>query len=142
MSRSRLITSAKVVLYVNGKPFAQVTDFRWDAATPPKAIYAVDSGEPYELAATQTKISGTVGLLRLIGDGGLEGAGVMPGLHDLPRNKYFSLALIERTTDTTIFRADKCWCVAQSWNVPSKGIVTGQMGFEAIDWSNEAHRVA
>lgn len=138
MARSRLITTAQVVLYVNGNPHSQVTDFRWDSSTPPKAIYGLDSGEPYELAPGVTKVNGNIGLLRVLGDGGLEGLGAIPQLHELPRGKYFALALIERTSDTQIFRADRCWVVAQSWSVPTKGRITGSASFEALDWSNEA----
>lgn len=141
MSRSRIITGARVLVYVNGKPFAQVTHFRWDSATPPKKIMGVDSGEPVELAPTTTMISGNMGLLRLSGDGGLEGAGIIPEFSEVPRGKYFSLALIDRATDTQIFRADRCWCASQSWDIPSKGMVTGQMTFEALGWNNEATKL-
>lgn len=139
MSRSRLVTGAKVALYINGRPYAQVTSFRWDSLTPAKPIYGIDSGEPYELAPTTTRIAGNVGMVRLIGDGGLEGPGITHHFGDVPRGKYFSLTLVERGTDTTIFRADRCTATSQSWDVPNKGMVQGQMAFEALDWSNEAH---
>lgn len=138
MSRSILATSARVVLYANGRHYAQVTNFAWSAATPPKAIYGLDSGEPYELAPTITKVTGTMGLLRAVGDGGLEGAGVAPHLPDLPRGRYFSVTLVDRLTDVQIFRAERCWVVSQSWDVPSKGRITGSCVFEALDWNNEA----
>lgn len=138
MAKSRLLTSAQVVLYINGKPYAQVTSFRWDSHTPGRALHGLDSSEPYEFVPTVSRISGSIGLLRLIGDGGLEGAGITYHYGDLPRGKYFSLTLVERGSDTQIFRADRCWCQAQSWDVPSKGRATGQMTFEAIDWNNEA----
>lgn len=137
MGRSRLTTAAQVILYINGKPYAQVTSFRWDAQTPSKAIFAVDSSSPYELAPTLARVQGSIGLLRVTGDGGLEGAGITTHAGNLPRNKYISLALIERGTDMQLFRADRCWVNSQSWDVPVKGRVTGQMAFEAIDWTNE-----
>jgi hypothetical protein len=138
VSKSRLITAAKVVLYINGKPYALVTSFAWTSQTPKKAIYGLDSGEPYELAPGQTKCQGQIGLLRAVGEGGLEGIGVTPFFHDLPREKYFTLALVERGTDTQIFRADRCSIMSQAWNIPAKGMVTGTMTFEAMDWNNEA----
>jgi hypothetical protein len=138
MARSRLLTAAKLVLYVNGKPYSLATHLRWDSGTPKKSIYALDSGEPYELAPTTTKVSGSIGLLRLIGDGGLEGAGITPNFESLVREKYFTMALIERSTNTEIFRANRCSVVNQSWDVPSKSIVTGTFVFEALDWNNES----
>jgi hypothetical protein len=139
MARSSLLVSAQVTLYINGRPYALVTGFRWDSATPGKAIYGLDCGEPIEIMDTITKITGSVNLLRRIGDGGLEGAGIIPDFPSLPRGKYFSMSLIEQSTDTQIFRADRCRVMTQSWDVPAKGRVTGQMAFEALDWNNEAH---
>jgi hypothetical protein len=136
--RSRLAAGAKVILYVNGKPYAPVVSFRWDSTTVPHPIMGLDSGEPYELAPATTKITGNLMILRQIGDGGIEGAGLVPNFGDLPRGKYFTLALVDRVTDTTMFQASKCWIVSQSWDVPSKGLVTGSVSFEAIDWNNEA----
>lgn len=138
MARSRLLTSAQVLVYINGKPFAWATSFRWESATPRKAIYGLDSGEPYELAPTTTKVHGSVGLLRLSASGGLEGAGVVAQYHDIPREKYFTLTLVDRTTDTIIFTAGHCAVQSQSWDIPAKGRVTGSMTFEALDWNNEA----
>ncbi len=136
--RSRLVTGAQVILYINGKPYAVVTGFKWDSITPPKAIYGLDCGEPLELAPTTTKITGQIGLLRQVGSGGIEGAGVVPHFPSLPRAKYFTLALVERSTDTQLFRADRCWAISQTWDVPSKGRMTGGLTFEAMDWNNES----
>lgn len=138
MAASRLLTGARVILYINGRPYAAVISFKWDSATPKKAIYGLDSGEPYELAPGQTKITGTITLLRTIGDGGAEGAGMVAEFSDVPREKYFTLALVERLTDTQIFRADQCSVTNQGWDIPSKGTVTGSLSFEALTWNNEA----
>jgi hypothetical protein len=138
MARSHLATAARVILYINGQPYAQATSFRWDSATPARALYGLDCGEPYELAHTVTKITGQIGLLRVVGDGGLEGAGVVQHFADVPKGRYFTLALIDRVTDTQLFRADRCKATSQSWNVPSKGRIEGTLTFEALDWSNEA----
>lgn len=140
MARSNIITGAKVVVYINSKPFAFVMNFRWDSSTPRRAIYGIDSGEPYELAPTTTKIGGSVGVYRTIDGGGLEGPGIVANLDNIPREKYFSLALIERSTGVTIFRADQCSVISQSWDVPSRGIMTGSFTFEALSWNNEVQQ--
>jgi hypothetical protein len=135
---SRLLSGAKVILYINGNPYAAVVSFKWDSTTGRKAIYGLDSGEPYELAPTTNKIVGTMMLLRTIGDGAAEGAGLVAQFADVPREKYFSLSLIERSTDTQIFRADRCSVLNQSWDVPSKGLAMGSLNFEALSWNNES----
>lgn len=136
---SRILVAAQIVVYVNGRAYAQVTSFRWNSMTPKKAIYGLDSGEPFELAPTTTKIGGEMGLLRLMGDGGLEGAGVTALFPDLPREKYFTMTLRDMASDTQIFRAENSTCISQAWDVPAKGMVTGRMSFEALDWDNEVH---
>ena len=136
--RSRLVTSAKVIVYINDQPFGRVTGFSWTSATPKRPIYGIDSTEPYELAPTTSQCNGNVSLLRLIDDGGLEGPGIVAQFQSLTREKYFKVLLIERSTDTQIFRADFCSVNSQSWDVPAKGLMTGTFSFAALTWNNEA----
>ncbi|NDD85746.1 hypothetical protein EBZ38_15905 [bacterium] len=140
MARSRLITGAKVVVYVNGSVFGYAINFRWTSSTPRRAIYGIDSGEPYELAPTTTRIVGSMSLYRTIDGGGLEGPGVVANLDNIPREKYFSIALMERSSGQVIFRAEQCSVVSQSWDIPSRGIVTGSFEFEALAWNNEVEQ--
>jgi hypothetical protein len=140
MGKSLIITGARVVCYINGQKFGRVSSFRWDSATPRKAIYGLDSSEPYELAPLPSRITGSLTVYRTVGDGGLEGSGIVAQFADIPREKYFSLTLIERSSDTVVFRADDCAVTNQSWDVPSKGVMMGNFSFEALSWSNEAKR--
>ena len=137
MSKSRIASTAKVICYINGRAWAQATSFRWSSETPSKEICGIDSSEPFELAATRTKVTGTIGLIRLVGDGGAEGAGATVPFEYIPAGKYFTLMLVDRATDTTIFRADYCRASSQNWDAPLKGLVTGSLAFEALGWSNE-----
>lgn len=137
MSQSRIASTAKVVLYINGRAYAQVTTFRWTCDTPTREIAGIDSSEPFELAPTRTKVTGTIGLVRLVGDGGIEGAGASVPFEYIASGKYFSLMLVDRATDTTLFRADNCRTSSQYWDVPQKGLITGSLTFEAISSSNE-----
>ncbi len=125
-------------MYVNGKLYARVTDLRFTSSTPGREIYGIDSSEPFELANTTTRCSGSMSVLRLAQDGGAEGAGMTVSYVDITREKYFSLALVDRVTDTIVFQARRCKLTSQSWDIPARGRVTGQLDFTAIDWSNEA----
>jgi len=133
-----LLTAARVILYINGTAYSYVTDFRWSSATPSRQIRGLDSSMPYELGPGIASCQGSIGLLRGSGTGGLEGIGISPSFEQLVKGRYFTLMLVDRLTDTTLFRADNCWMTNQSWNAPSKSRVTGQMTFEALSWSNEA----
>jgi hypothetical protein len=137
VARSHLVTGAKVRLFINGKPFGRVTGFTWTSDTPKKAIYGVDSAQPYELAPTMTRCTGSLSVLKLGGDGGAEGAGVAAPYPDLSREKYFTLTLVEIRSDLILFRANRCSLVNQSWSVPVRGLVSGSFSFEAIEWDNE-----
>lgn len=137
MSKSHLITGARVILYVNGKPYTKVTSFSFNSTTGRREIYGIDSAEPYELAPTTSQCQGQIGIYRIMADGGAEGAGMVAPLPDLTLEKYFTLALVERTTDTIIFSANQCSAVSQAWDIPSRGFVTGSIAFKAIEWSNE-----
>lgn len=137
MARAKVITGASVVLHLNGKPFGRVRAFQWSSDTPRAPKYGLDSTEPFELIPTTTRITGRISLYRTVGDAGAEGAGMTAPYEFLPKEKYFSLYLVERGSDTTIFEALYCSVVRQSWSAPEKGMVTGEIEFEALDWSNE-----
>lgn len=126
-------------MYVNNRPYGKVTGFRWSSNTPREALYGIDAMDPIELAPTRTKISGTLALLRTLGDGGAEGAGFTAPYEQLSREKYFSLYLLDLQTDKTIFRADYCSVTNQSWDIGARELIKGSLEFEALDWSNEVH---
>ena len=140
MARTAVVVSAGVKLYLNGKPYGNVTEFSWTSATPRRAIYGLDVTEPCELAPTTTRVAGNVEVIRTVGDGGAEGAGITATYPDLSAEKYFTLQLIERKSDTVIFEARYCSLVSQSWQAPLKGVVSGSLDFEALEWNNELRR--
>jgi hypothetical protein len=135
--RTKIVVSAGVILHLNGKPFGKVKTFQWSSATPRKPQYGLDALVPFELIATPTRLTGRIGLYRTVGDAGAEGANMVALYRDLPREKYYSLALIERASDTTIFEARYCSTLSQTWSAPEKGIVTGDIEFEAIEYNSE-----
>lgn len=138
---AKSLTGAHIVCYINGKLYGRVSNFTWDSQTVHKQIYGLDSADPFELAAAQTKIGGNVSIYRLIGDGGAQGAGIVPKYEDMPRGRYFNVTLLDRSTDLIVFQAKYCVLQAESWSIPMRGIITGQLHFEAIEWSNEVRPV-
>lgn len=125
------------MVYVNGRVYGRVKEFQWSSATPKKPQYGLDSLEPYELIPTSTRVTGRLTLYRTVGDGGAEGAAMATRYEDVPREKYFSLQLMERGSQTIVFEARYCSVTNQSWSVPERGLVTGTLEFEAIEWNNE-----
>jgi len=138
MSRARVIPSAAVYVYINGKPFGRCSDFNFRAITPRRAIYGIDSLTPYELAPSQTKVTASMKVYRTVGDGGAEGVGMAAPYEHVQLEKYFSVMLVDRgAMDTVIFQADFCSITGQSWSIPVRGIITGSLEFEALAWNND-----
>lgn len=133
-----LLTGTQVVCYINGDQYGLVFAATWNVDTPRKAIFAVDSATAYELAPTVATVTGTLRIYRLMRDGGLEGYGITQFPKDLLNEAYVSVTLIDAKSDTVLFTANKCAIQNQSWDVPSRGIVTGSITFQATEWSNEA----
>lgn len=132
MARQSLVTGASVLCYINGQLFGLVSSFKWSSNTPRRSIPEIDSLFPAELVPIMTKVTGTIGLYRKVGDQGIEGAGLSAPLDLLAQEKYFTVMLTERTTDSILFRADFCSVVNQSWDIPSRGMVMGNVSFESL----------
>jgi hypothetical protein len=131
------LAGARVVCKINSVLYARVTGFAWHALTPSHEIYGIDSEEAYELAPTTSKIVATMKMLRTSADGGAEGAGMAVGIGELSRERYFNVQLIDLATAAMLFQADRCRATEQSWDVPSRGKVTGILQFTALRWNNE-----
>lgn len=137
MAPPRILVSARVVLYVNGAPFGRVMGFQWSSTVVQKPIFAIDSSSAYELVPTQARVVGSMNVYRTIGDGGAMGASMTTQFQDVVRQKYFTVALVERTTGAILFEADRCAFAGEAWNVNVRNFVTGTVNFEALEWGNE-----
>jgi hypothetical protein len=138
MSKGYTVTAARVLCYINGRLIGKVTTFRWNIETAKDEIRGVDSAFPFELAPGATRISGTLNLIKLVGDGGAEGLGMTAPEGHAITEQYFTLALVERLSDTTVFEAPFCSVTSQSWDAQSKGRVEGSISFRALTWNNES----
>ena len=139
MSYNKSIVTAGLIVYVNGRPLALGTNFAFTSDTTKKQIRGLDSAEVVEFAPTGLNVSGQIGLIRAHGDGGAEGIGLLAQPADLTREKYFTLLILDRFTQKPVFRSDMCTVQSQSWQIPSRGIITGTINFTAINWTNESN---
>jgi len=141
MARSPILTSAQVVLYINGVMYGRVSSFRFNSDTPRKDIRGVDSVIPFELGLTTNKISCTMSVYRMSQDGGAEGAGLVAPVDELTREKYFTAVLIDISSGSVIFQAEFCSVDSQNWQFDARQVVQGQISFSALNWSNEVRPV-
>jgi hypothetical protein len=134
--RSRLLVGAHVIVYINGTAYGRVADMGWSEETPRREIRGVDSLTPFELVQSGAVCRGNMSIFRLHADGGIEATGMKATWRDLTKEKYFSILVLDRSTDTVVFQADKCSVVSQSWRV-GRGYVMGAINFSTMSWNNE-----
>jgi hypothetical protein len=137
MPAAKVLVGANVVLFVNGARIGRCTGFQWTSTENTAPIFCIDSTEALELVQGNALCSGTISCLRTIGDGGAEGMSLTTRYHDLPRQKYNELLLVERRSGNTLFQAKKAKLTNQSWAAHSQGVIAGTINFMSIEWNNE-----
>lgn len=138
MGQMRTLRGADIQVYVNGKLFAVATGVRWQSDSGRHAIYGIDQITPFELAPGQSHITGAIECVRHRQDGGLEGRGVTAPESKTMLEKYFGLAVVDRSTDTVILAIESAAVSTQNWQVSAKGELTGTFNFEGLGWTNES----
>lgn len=137
MAHSNLLSSAKLILYVNGSVFGRVAGFHYTVETPRRKMQTVDSTIPVELGNATSNVSGSMSIYRSSLDGAAEGAGMVAPLEQLPNEMYFTIMIVDLVTQVAIFQADFCSVEAQGWSMDAKGMVTGNVNFSALSYNNE-----
>jgi hypothetical protein len=135
MAKGRLVVGAHVLVYVNQRPFGRVAEFEHESDTPGRQVKCVDSVIPAEIVPQAVSFSGSMQIYRLHQDGGIEQVGMTATWQDLPREKYFSVAVFDRFSQTLLFRADRCKVLRQRWAM-RRGYVMGTVQFTGILWNN------
>ena len=87
---------------------------------------------------TTYAIEGTMQVYRMIGDGGAEGAGIQAPQAIQSREKYGTMVLIERDTDTPILQINMFVVNSQSWVLGAKNLMVGTISFKGIVFTNES----
>lgn len=134
---SKILGAGNLVVYINSRPFGIVHSWALNDSTPSQELGGVDTPDVVELAPTVERVGGTMGVWRLAGDGGTEGAGLKPHSLQLARGRYFSMLVIDRVTKTVFFQADRCRVESAAWQVVVKDLVRGTISWKAIRFNNE-----
>jgi hypothetical protein len=137
MAGIKTLRGADIQVYINGQPFGVATGVRWQADKGLHSIMGIDQYTAFELAPGAQSIKGTVECLRQRADGGLQGRAVSAPEAQVMLEKYISLALVDRSTDTVILAIEQALVGNESWQVTSKGFLSGSFSFEGLGWTNE-----
>lgn len=138
MGITKTLSGADISVYVNGRLFPPVSEITWQANTGRHAIQGIDKAEPQELVPGNTTITGTMEIIRTKRSGGIEGAGLMASVTKILQEKYFSLLLIDRSTDSVLLYIEDASVDGYTGRAGARGIVTLSVQFEGIGWENEA----
>lgn len=140
MGSSNLQHGSRTLIYINGNLYGLATAFSWSRTFERKEIRGIDVPIPLELGAGPVSISGSISVLKVVGDGGAEGANMLPQVLDIASEKYITLLLLDTLFQKVIFKADQVQVTGDSWSVAVKGMMEGQISFKAIINSNETSR--
>jgi len=133
------VSAPHVVCYMNGVMFGLIVGLpQWNIETAQREGRGIDSNTVQELIPGSFRVSGTFQVLRGRETGGLEGAGLVASGRAMLQQKYINIELVDRLTDTTLFKATRCAIDRQSWSVQPKGLVMGTFGFIGSDFENES----
>lgn len=141
MGKSHLLTGPKLVLYVNGSPYVPVRSCSYTLDTPVKETRGVDCAAAFQLDPTIVRCSGTLSVYRIARSGGAEGVGAAVAMEDVPNQKYVSLAIVDRATDTVVWSARRCMITSQTWDPEARGLLSGRWTFVGTDWKGEVQPV-
>lgn len=129
--------AASVKLYINNSLIGIANSLEYSIDTGRTAIYGIDQIKPFELAPQTYSVRGTISCIRSRFDGSLESRGIVANQADVLMEKYITITLVDRLTDTVIFKADNSAVISQNWIYSSRELVKGTFTFEAIDYFNE-----
>jgi hypothetical protein len=138
MAISNLVTSPHCVCYINSVPFARCCGLNFDILTPRKEIRGIDTLEIVELAPVSVSVRGSLQVYRFHRDGGIEAAGLAATFDSLTREKYASMMVMDRLTDTVLMQVNRFCVQHQNWAITPRAFVIGTVSFTGIDCSNDA----
>lgn len=138
MAFSKILVGAHILCFINGRLFGECNSIQWQPQTPRIRRGGLDSLQAYELSPGPVELNGTIGVHRVRAAGGLEGRGIVAPPNLIPRERYFSILLVDRVTGQKVHQADFCMVESQTWSYAPHVIVGGSFSFKGIEWANEA----
>lgn len=133
--RHASIAGGDLLVYFNGELLGIAETFDYAVDYGRKEIRVIDTLLPIEEAPTQVAVGGSFSVWRTDNTAGLEGLGVVARDFALSRERYFSIRVVNRQTDTIVFKCDMASVKNQSWSVQAQGLMKGTFSFSGIGWS-------
>ena len=138
MAISNIITSPHCVCYLNSVAFARVCGLSYNIDSPRKPLHGIDVLQCVELVPVGLSISGTLQMYRMHLDGGAEAAGMLATWNQATKEKYASMYVLDRATDSVIVNVDKLCVTSQSWSITPKAFLVGTINWTGFGYGNES----
>ena len=135
--RTVTLRAVDCILYINGQPAAIVTHLGWRVNYGHGVRYGIDVLTPQEIFTERQSTTLTMNYIRKHNTAGAEGVGLIPPSSDLSRERYAYIQVVDRQQDVTYHEIPKAKLVEQSGEVAARGVATGTLTLEGIDWSND-----
>lgn len=131
-----IICGPHTVVYINGKPFSQVSAVDYNINSPYKLLTGIDTLLPLDTIPQSLSYTATLQLYMIRGRCGIEGEGLAATWEAATRGKYFSILILDRQTQNVIFEGQKNRATGQQWRFASRSIVTGTVQFTGLFYNN------
>lgn len=132
-----ILTSPSLRVFINNKVYGKVTSFSHTVDRGLRTRRGVDELLPAEIVEGPVTVRGQMDVIRLRYDAGLEGGGLVALPGRIPLEKYISIRVIDRRSDTVVFQADQARVLAYNFVVRPRDRVHLSLSFEAIGYTNE-----
>ena len=116
-----VLVGAKIQLYINNVVYKQVESLTFTVDTDVEEIMGIDSLFAQELTPSKVKVFGSVQGLRLMNNGGLQGAAIRPLYLDFAASPYISIRVVDRQTQEEIFACFDAMVTSENHTIPNRG---------------------
>lgn len=126
------LKGAEVKVYLNNKLYAVTQSINYTIDYQEEPIYGIDSIYPQEISTSKISVSGSINGLVLKMDGGLQGLGLRPLIHQALQSPYISLRIQDRNSQTDLLFVDRIKVSKESFSTQAKGLVSVSFSFVGI----------
>ena len=129
---NKIQTGAGSIVLLNGQMWGIVTGLQYQLSSPRAEDRGLDSLEAFELGVTTTSVAGSISVLMLREDEGLEGRNITAGLPYISEEQYFTLEIQDRASGFSILKIEFCSLESQGYQFQPKNLVQGTFSFKGI----------
>jgi len=132
-------TGAGVRLVINGSVVGFATGFAYTRSTNTKELYVIDNPLPQEIFPTTYSVRGTLTGIRIRGQGGLDGYGIMDvsSIQSYFSFKYATIEIVDKASNETIATVQKAVFDSDSWTINARAPISFNASFKGIFVTNE-----